>query len=329
MTGGVRHIWFVMCPGAELLDLAGPWAVLSYTNEAVGRQVYMSHLIGALNGNIRTRHGLELTGAQSLRRAAALGTPDTFVIAGGAPTENLPTSEAAIVRWLRCNHRDIGRLVSICTGAFVLGEAGLLDGRRATTHWYYIDAFRRRFPKVQIVDEQIFVRDGRIWTSAGITAGIDLILALVEEDHGHAVAMSVAKALVLFLRRSGRQAQFSETLKRQEREPTRLRDLSAFILEHINESLSVDLLARKVGMSPRTLSRWCARDFGESPAALVRRLRLEEARRLLEQTSLPLKDVASRTRIGDESTLWRVFIRHLGVTPADYRTRFAFNAGYR
>jgi transcriptional regulator GlxA family with amidase domain len=156
-----------------------------------------------------------------------------------------------------------------------------------------------------------------------------LTLALVEEDLGYAAAISVAKALVLFLRRSGGQAQFSHVLQRQEREPTRLRDLLAFILEHINESLSVDLLARKVGMSPRTLSRWCACEFGESPAALVRRLRLEEARRLLEQTSLPLKDVASRTRIGDESTLWRLFIRHLGVTPADYRTRFACNAAYR
>jgi transcriptional regulator GlxA family with amidase domain len=156
-----------------------------------------------------------------------------------------------------------------------------------------------------------------------------LTLALVEEDLGYAAAISVAKALVLFLRRSGGQAQFSHVLQRQERETTRLRDLSAFILEHIDESLSVDLRARKVGMSPRTLSRWCARDFGESAAALVRRLRLEEARRLLEQTSLPLKDVASRTRIGDESTLWRLFIRHLGVTPADYRTRFACNAAYR
>jgi transcriptional regulator GlxA family with amidase domain len=149
----------------------------------------------------------------------------------------------------------------------------------------------------------------------------DLMLAVVEEDHGHAVAMSVAKHLVLFLRRTGTEAQFSHALKRQAREPARLRDLSAFILEHLDRPLPVATLARAVGMSGRTLTRWCERELGRSPAALVRSVRLEEAQRLLEQTSLPLKDIAARTRIGDASTLWRVFTRHLGVTPAAYRAR--------
>jgi transcriptional regulator GlxA family with amidase domain len=322
VTRRAREIWFVACPGSELLDLAGPWAVLGYTNEVVGRQVYTAHLVAPHTGDIRTRHGLALSGARSLSRMAACGRPDTLVVAGGSPTDTLPAPEAVTVRWLRTHHREIGRLVSICTGAFVLAEAGLLDGRRATTHWQYVDALRRRFPKVQVTDDHIFLRDGRIWTSAGIAAGIDLMLALVEEDHGHAVAMSVSKNLVLFLRRSGRQAQFSQMLRRQEQEPSRLRDLSAFILEHIDESLPVERLAQEARMSARTLTRWCEREFGDSPAALVRRLRLEEARRLLEQTALPLKDIASRTCIGDESTLWRVFTRHLGVTAADYRERF-------
>jgi len=198
-----------------------------------------------------------------------------------------------------------------------------LDGRRATTHWQYVDVLRQRFPKVRVVDDDIFLRDGRVWTSAGITAGIDLMLALVEEDHGHAVAMAVAKNLVLFLRRSGRQAQFSQMLKRQEDEPTRLRDLSAFIFEHLNQPLSLERLARNVGMSVRTLTRCCRQELGESPAALVRRARIEEAQRLLEQTSLPLKDIAVRTHLGDASTLWRTFTRYLGITPADYRARFA------
>jgi transcriptional regulator GlxA family with amidase domain len=318
-----RQIWFVVCPGSEVLDLSGPWSVLGYANEVIGRQVYALHLTSPLSGEIRTRHGLALTGASSLGRMGSRGMPDAMVIAGGAPTSPLPPSEARLVPWLRQHHRDIPRVISICTGAFVLGEAGLLDGRRATTHWRYVDELRRRFPTARVVDEDIFLRDGRVWTSAGITAGIDLMLALVEEDHGHGPAMSVAKNLVLFLRRSGRQAQFSQTLKRQEREPARLHDLSAYILEHLDEPLPVETLAEAVGMSARTLTRWCEKELGSSPAALVRRLRLEEAQRLLEQSSLPLKDIAARTLIGDASTLWRLFTRHLGVTPAEYRARFA------
>jgi transcriptional regulator GlxA family with amidase domain len=187
----------------------------------------------------------------------------------------------------------------------------------------FLDELRARFPAARVVDEGIFVKDGRVWTSAGITAGIDLALALVEEDHGHRVAMAVARRLVLFLRRSGNQAQFSSALQRQESEPPRLLDLSAFVLEHLDQPLPVDRLARGVGMSQRTLSRWCREHLGESPAQLVRRLRVDEARRLLEETSLPLKDVTARTGLGDTSTMWRVFTQRLGVTPAAYRERFA------
>ena len=168
-----------------------------------------------------------------------------------------------------------------------------------------------------------FVKDGRAWTSAGITTGIDLMLSMVEDDHGHRVAMAVARRLVLFLRRSGNQAQFSAALQRQEKEPPRLRDISTFVLEHIDEPMLVERIARRTGMSARTLSRWCREHLGESPAALVRRLRVDEARRLLEETSLPLKDITARTGLGDASTLWRVFTQRLGVTPAAYRQRFA------
>ena len=220
------------------------------------------------------------------------------------------------------HHAGIRTIVSICTGAYVLGEAGLLDGRRATTHWLRLGDLRARFPAAKIVDEGIFVRDGRVWTSAGITAGIDLTLALVEEDHGHGVAMAVAKRLVLFLRRSGNQAQFSAALQRQEKEPPQLRDISTFVLEHVDEDLPVARLAKGVGMSPRTLTRWCREHLDESPAELVRHLRVDEARRLLEETSLPLKDITARTGFGDASTMWRAFTQRLGITPAAYRQRF-------
>src|SRR5262245_49219460 len=323
MKRRTRQVWFIVFPGSELLDLSGPWAVLGYTNEVIQREVYALHLISPHGGETPTRHGLALSGTRPLGQAVARGAPDIVVVAGGATVSPLPPSEARAAQWLRKRSRSIPTLVSICTGAFVLGEAGLLDGRRATTHWQYVDVLRRRFPRARVVDNDIFLRDGRVWTSAGITAGIDLMLALGEADHGHAVAMAVAKNLVLFLRRSGHQAQFSQTLKRQEREPSRLCDLSAFILEHLDQPLSLEELGRRVGMSLRTLTRWCRRELGESPAALVRRGRIEEAQRLLEQTSLPLKDVASRAHLGDPSTLWRILIRYLGITPADYRARFA------
>jgi transcriptional regulator GlxA family with amidase domain len=228
-----------------------------------------------------------------------------------------------LAAWLRRYHPRIQTLVSICTGAFVLAEAGVLDGRRATTHWQALGELRARFPAVQVVDEGIFVNDGPVWTSAGLTAGVDLALALVEEHHGHSVAMSVAKRLVLFLRRSGKQAQFSSALRRQEREPLKLRDISTFVLEHLDQSLPVARIAAGIGMSSRTLSRWCRQHLDESPAEIVRRIRIDEAQRLLTETELPLKDITTRTGLGDATTLWRAFTEQLGVTPAAYRQRFS------
>jgi transcriptional regulator GlxA family with amidase domain len=213
--------------------------------------------------------------------------------------------------------------VSICTGAFVLGEAGLLDGQRATTHWRWTAELRARFPKAKVTDDSIYERTPRVWTSAGITSGIDLTLALVEQHQGHAVAMAVAKNLVLFLRRSGNQAQFSEALKSQTLEPNGLRDVTRFVLEHLHEPLTIERIALGVGTSARSLRRHCRQELGEPPATLVRRLRLERACRLLEETRSPLKVVAQRAGLGDASTLYRLFTRAFRVSPAAYRQRFA------
>jgi transcriptional regulator GlxA family with amidase domain len=204
----------------------------------------------------------------------------------------------------------------------VLAEAGVLDGRRATTHWQYLEQLREKFPQVQVVDDGIYVQDRGVWTSAGLMAGVDLMLALVEEQHGHAVAMAVAKRMVLFLRRSGRQAQFSSALERQAKEPSELAELDAFVLEHLDEALPVSRLAAGLAMSVRTLTRWCRDHLDESPAEVVRRLRIEAAQRLLEESPLPLKDIAARTGLGDASTLWRAFSQQLGVPPNAYRERF-------
>jgi transcriptional regulator GlxA family with amidase domain len=243
-----------------------------------------------------------------------------------SPQFPLPEDHAPLVPWLRRHHGRISRVVSICTGAFALGEAGILDGRRATTHWMHVEKLRQRFPAAHVIDQGIHVNDRGVWTSAGVTAGIDLALALVEEDHGHAVAMRVAKRMVLFLRRSGNQAQFSQALRRQEKEPPGMGDIAAFVLDHLDQPLPVERLAAGVGMSPRTLSRWCREHLDESPAELVRGLRVEEAKRLLEETSLPIKDIGARTGLGDATTLWRAFVQDLGVTPAEYRQRFAKSA---
>lgn len=321
-----KRVWFLVAPGTGVLDIAGPWEVLGHANEVLGRAAYGLEVVGPRAPAIETRHGLVVAGIRALPRGGDR-LPDIAIVAGGSPRTPLPDAEARLVRWLRRHHRRIPTVISICTGAFVLGEAGLLDGRRATTHWLYLGELRSRFPAARVVDQGIFVRDGGVWTSGGLTAGIDLTLALVEADHGHGVAMAVAKRLVLFLRRSGNQAQFSSALERQGKEPPRLRDIATFVLEHVDEALPVERLAAGVGMSPRTLSRWCRQHFDESPAELVRRLRVEEARRLLEETPLPLKDITARTGLGDASTLWRAFTQRLGVTPAAYRQRFAPTVG--
>ena len=322
MRRPAKRVWFLVAPGTGVLDIAGPWEVLGHANEVLGRAAYELELVGPRAPAVQTRHGLVVGGIRPLPRTGAR-LPDIAIVAGGSPRTPLPDGEARLVPWLRRHRRRIPTIVSICTGAFVLGEAGILDGRRATTHWLYLGELRSRFPAASVVDEGIFVQDDGVWTSGGLTAGIDLTLALVEEDHGHGVAMAVAKRLVLFLRRSGNQAQFSSSLKRQEKEPPKLRDISTFVLEHVDEALPVERLAAGLGMSPRTLSRWCREHFDESPAELVRRLRIDEARRLLEETPLPLKDITSRTGFGDASTMWRAFTQRLGVTPTAYRQRFA------
>jgi transcriptional regulator GlxA family with amidase domain len=322
MRPAAKRVWFLVVPQTGVLNIGGPWEVLGHTNDVLGRTAYELELFGPCGPAVITRHGLVLGGIRVLPRACNQ-LPDIAIVAGGSPRDPVPEVQSRLVPWLRRHHERIPTVVSICTGAFVLAEAGVLDGRRATTHWQYLGKLRERFPAVQVIDEGIFVQDGGVWTSAGLTAGIDLTLALVEADHGHAVAMAVAKRMVLFLRRSGHQAQFSSALRRQEKEPAKLRDISTFVLEHLEQALPVARIAAGVGMSPRSLSRWCREHLQESPAEIVRRLRLDEAQRLLEETPLPLKDISTRTGLGDPSTLWRVFSEHLGVTPAAYRQRFA------
>lgn len=326
MSPSSKMVWFLVVPRTSMINVVGPWEVLGHANDLLGREAYGLQAFGPSAPATQTRFGLCLSGVRPLPSRLD-HPPDTVIVAGASPADPMPVDHTPIVPWLRRNRPRIKTVVSICTGAFALAAAGLLDGRRATTHWMYLNELRARFPKVHVIDEGIYVKDRGVWTSAGVTAGVDLALALVEEDHGHALAMRVAKRMVLFLRRSGHQAQFSSTLRPQERESPRLRDISTFVVKHIDERLPVERIAAQVGMSPRTLSRWCRKNLEESPAELVRRLRVAEARRLLEETTLPLKDVTERTGLGDQSTLWRAFMHDLGLTPAEYRHRFAAGHG--
>jgi transcriptional regulator GlxA family with amidase domain len=212
-------------------------------------------------------------------------------------------------------------VASVCTGAFLLGAAGALDGRRAVTHWSYCAELARRFPAVQVEADPIFVRDGSIWTSAGVTAGIDLALALVEEDLGRTVALAVARYLVVFLKRPGGQAQFSEALSLQAAEDE-FGALHDWIGKHLADDLSLPTLARQAGMSERSFSRHYARATGLTPVRAIERLRVEAARRLLSETRLPVKRISRRCGFGSEETMRRSFLRVLAATPQDYRARF-------
>jgi transcriptional regulator GlxA family with amidase domain len=245
---------------------------------------------------------------------------DTLMVAGGE-NFNSVSMDAVLVDWVRERSRQASRIASICTGAFLLAASGVLDGRRAATHWQHCAELARRFPAVHVESDPIFVRDGSVWTSAGVTAGIDLALALVEEDLGRTVALSVARYLVVFLKRPGGQAQFSEALSLQAAED-KFGSLHGWISKHLAEDLSLPTLASQAGMSERSFSRHYAELTGLTPARAVERLRVQAARHLLTDTRLPIKRISQRCGFGSEETMRRSFLRLLSVTPQDYRARF-------
>ena len=240
----------------------------------------------------------------------------------GGPGVHAAAADPALLRWVLARARRARRVASVCTGAFVLAAAGMLDGRRAATHWMHCAELARRFPAVRVEPDPIFVRDGAIWTSAGVTAAIDLALALVEEDVGRALSLAVARHLVMFLKRPGGQAQFSTVLALQGTEE-RFEGLHGWIAGRLAGDLSLPTLARKAGMSERSFSRHYAKATGVTPARAVERLRVEAARRLLSDTRLPIKRITERCGFGSEETLRRSFVRLLAATPQDYRARFS------
>ncbi|MEU2116257.1 DJ-1/PfpI family protein [Streptomyces sp. NPDC016459] len=315
-----RPVLVVLFDGAQSLDVTGPFEVFAGAGRAAGDPSAYTLRTASLDGGpVRTHSGLRLLPDSTLAEAVASSPPHTLVVPGGEGTRD---PDPALIDWLRTHAPSAGRLVSVCTGALLLAEAGLLDGHRATTHWATCDHLARHYPEVEVDPDPIFVRDGRLSTSAGVTAGIDLALALVEEDLGRDVALTVARHLVVFLRRPGNQAQFSAQLSAQTARREPLRDLQQWITEHPEADLSVDALAARARLSPRHFARAFHAETGTPPGRYVDRVRLEHARRLLEDTSRGVEEVARASGYGTPEAMRRAFLKALGTAPAEYRRRF-------
>ncbi len=319
-----REVVILLYPGVQSLDFTGPLEVFTgadqlLAHEARSERGYRVSLLSADGAPLATSSGLAIVPHGSLAE-----TPeriDTLIVAGGHGCMEA-AADGELIEWVAKSARRARRTASVCTGAFLLARAGLLDGRRATTHWASAEELARRHPEVHVDPEPIFVRDGSVWTSAGVTAGMDLALALVEEDTDREVALTIARHLVLFLRRPGSQSQFSATLSAQE--PTRepLREVQRFALEHPGEDLSVEAMALRAHMSPRHFARSFRAEVGVTPARFVEHVRIEAARRRLEETQEAIGAVALTCGFGTPETLRRVLLRALGVGPAEYRRRF-------
>ncbi|SAL69308.1 AraC family transcriptional regulator [Caballeronia arvi] len=315
-----RAIDVLAFPDVQLLDVAGPVQVFASANDlamAAGLPRPYRPRVVSKSGTVSASAGLGLVG-EALPDAAE--SCDTLIIAGGWGVHQA-VLDRELVDWVRAHSTHARRTASVCTGAFLLAAAGLLDERRAVTHWTRCAELATRFPAVRVESDPIFIRDGDIWTSAGVTAGIDLSLALVEEDLGRALALDVARHLVVFLKRPGGQAQFSAALSLQ-KSGERFCELHAWIAENLAADLSVGELAARVGMSERSFVRHYRAQTGTTPARSIERMRLEAARRLLGDTTLPVKRVAARCGFGTEETMRRGFLRSLGVSPQAYRDRF-------
>jgi len=312
-------------PGFQMLDVMGPLEVFARTSRWLkdhGRRAddaYTVEILGLKRGAFEASSGLRVFAD---RRFDEVGRGlDTLLIAGGMGSERY-RHHRALLRWIRRQAGMVRRLASVCTGAFFLAEAGLLEGRRATTHWGECERLAREFPGVHVEADRIFVQEGPIYTTAGVTAGMDLALAMVEEDQGRDVALAIARALVMFLRRPGGQAQFSAQLAVQMAEHEPLRELQARIIEHPDEDHSIPALARRLAMSPRNFARTFTREVGTSPARFVTAVRVETARRLLEETSEGLDAIVTMSGFGTPESMRRAFLHALGVPPHQYRQRF-------
>ena len=310
----MRRIVITGPPPVQILDVTGPLEVFA---SAPGYDILLA--TPAPTTTLQTSRGIPLGNAVPLHEIT--GPIDTLLIVGGPGAES-GHYDPDFLSWTNAAAQRSRRVASICTGAFVLAAAGLLNGKQAVTHWDFCDRLAREFPLVHVKPDPIYLRDDTTYTSAGITAGIDLALALVEEDHGHKVALEVARKLVMFLVRPGGQAQYSHMLSRQAVTSQPLRELQVWMLENLRSDLTVDRLAERIGLSPRHFTRVCLRETKMNPGQFVDRMRVEAAQQMIDSSVLGLKEVADACGFQTADSMRRTFLRILSVTPADYTLRF-------
>ncbi len=319
-----RQIVIALFADMQSLDVSGPLEVFAGAQRLIESSArrergYEIRTLSADGAPLRTSSGLTLVPDGSLDDAPA--RIDTLIVPGGRGARAV-SADAATREWVAGASARSRRTASVCTGAFVLAAAGLLDGRRATTHWAAAAALARAYPRVQVDADPIFVRDGDVWTSAGVTAGMDLALALVEDDLDREAALAIARQLVLFLRRPGNQSQFSATLAAQQPEREPLREVQRLVVEDVAGDHCVEAMAARAHMSARHFARAFTAETGVTPARYVEHVRLEAARGRLEDSAEPVASIAAECGFGTAETMRRTFMRALGVGPAEYRRRF-------
>ena len=323
----IRTVGIVVYPGVEILDVTGPMEVFAFANIGLQQSglsmesaAYSIEVLAEKPGPVMTSCGLQIIANSAY--SDRLDDIDTLLIAGTTNIECL-LCDPLLQDWIRTVAPRVRRLASVCTGAFLLAESGLLDGLRATSHWLFCNQLARDYPLITVEPDRIFVKDSFISTSGGVTSGIDLALAMVEEDWGSELALFVARFLVVFLKRPGGQSQFSAYMTSESADHPDLRNLQAWIMTHLVEDLRVEALAEHVAMSPRNFARLFLTETGMTPAKFVEMARIDAARHYLGSTRLSIEAVADKSGFVDPERMRRAFIRQLGVNPQSYRERFS------
>ncbi|WP_300013600.1 GlxA family transcriptional regulator [uncultured Roseobacter sp.] len=322
----IRRVVFIIYPGVTLLDVTGPLQAFSSANNteiANGKRHYQIEVASPDGGPVATDCQVDLSSIPL--EQVARDPIDTLIVAGGEGVFDA-VEQRDLVDWLAATSKGCRRIASTCMGSFLTAAAGLINGHSVTTHWRQVDELKRRFPEIDVKRDPLFIRNGNMWSSAGVTAGIDLALAMIEEDMGHEAAMQVAQALVVFFKRPGGQAQFSDVLNIQASETEGLfADLHAWIAGHLQSDLIVPKLAERIAMSPRSFSRKYKEKTGMTPAKAVEIMRVDAAKRALARSDLQLGEIAFNAGFSDEQRLRRAFQRHVGVSPLAYRDTFGEN----
>jgi transcriptional regulator GlxA family with amidase domain len=316
-----RRIGILVFDGVTALDLVGPADAFGCAlsgPEGAPRPAYEVVVLGISARACVAESGVKLTPDYRLEDAPKL---DTLLVPGGRGLRE-PRTNQKVTAFVKQRARQVRRIAAVCTGIYGLAPTGLLDGRRVTTHWNFTTDVAQKFPKLHVAKDELFIKDGRFYTAAGVTSGIDLSLSLIEEDLGPARALAVARELVVYMKRQGGQEQFSEPLRFQLAARDRLRDLSDYVTAHLARDLSVPGLAKKLGLSARQLTRQCQRELGEAPAALVQRLRLDDARRRLLEPKATVDMVSGAVGFGSADVFRRAFEQRYGINPSQYRQRF-------